>query len=77
MEANIELKSVTADVVVIDYSTGSIDFIELPIYLQKDGVQSEEIEEYLDDVLGYHMSDIYWMGSGNSGEFQIHYEKAR
>lgn len=73
MNANIEIKSITADVVVLDYASGSIDFIELPVGIS----ESEDIEEYLGDTLGYHMSDIYWMAAPNSGEFQVNYERAK
>ena len=73
MDANIEIKSITADVVVLDYDSGSVDFIELPVGC----VESEDIEEYLGDTLGYRMSDIYWMGVPNSGEFPVHYERAK
>lgn len=73
MDANIKIKSITADVVVLDYASGSIDFIELPVGLS----ESEDIEDYLSETLGYRMSDIYWMGASNSGEFPVHYECAK
>lgn len=55
MDTNIEIKSITADVVVLDYASGSVDFIELPIGVK----ESEDIEDYLTETLGYRMSDIY------------------
>lgn len=73
MDANIEIKSITADVVVLDYASGSIDFIELPVGVS----ESEDIEEYLSETIGYRMSDIYWMAAGNSGEFPVNYECAK
>lgn len=73
MDANIEIKSITADVVVLDYASGSVDFIELPVGVS----ESEDIEEYLSETIGYRMSDIYWMGAPNSGEFPVHYERAK
>ena len=40
-------------VVVLDYSTGSVDIFEVP--------EGEHIEWYLAEVKGYRMDDIYWM----------------
>lgn len=72
MKADIELNYVAADLVVLDYSDCTVDFIDLPEHLEADDVQSEEIEEYLENALNYKLSQISWMKS-SSPIFPINY----
>jgi hypothetical protein len=44
-------------IVVLDYGKGSIHFHRIPEELE----DAEDVEEYIDDNLGYDISMINWM----------------
>lgn len=45
-------------IAILDYSTSSVLIIKLPDYV---GEQSEDIEQYLTEELGYNLDEIHWM----------------
>lgn len=45
-------------VAILDYNKGKVIILNLPYHI---GEQSEDIEEYLTEELGYRLSDIHWM----------------
>ena len=44
-------------IAVLNYATGGIDIV----IMNRPVGTSEEMEEYLSDVCGYHMNEIEWM----------------
>ena len=50
-----------AQIAILDFSTTTVDFIELPERLKKPDTSSEEIEEYIFEELGYNIEDTYFM----------------
>lgn len=47
------------EIVILDYCTGEVYFYTLP-WLTDD---SSKIEDYIDS-LGFHLSEVEWMGCG-------------